>query len=115
MSIIFYFVATTPKPEETDGAAKLGRPRPVKVALSDQENKKKRMKNLSKLRNVPTDSVYHKVSVSHDMTRLERQANTEQLDQARALNENDSSKNYRYIDRSPPWVRRIIKKDMAKE
>ena len=67
------------------------------------------MKKLSKLRNVEETNLYKRLSVTHDMSKSEREANKEKVAEAKKLNDEEKSGKYKYIVRGPPWERRIIK------
>lgn len=61
------------------------KPRPVKVTFKNLEEKKTLMKNLHKLRGIEEDSPYSNISVSHDMTKSEREANKTMIDEAKKM------------------------------
>ena len=67
------------------------------------------MKKLSKLRNVEETNLYKRLSVKHDMSKSEREANKEKVAEAKKLNDEEKSGKYKYIVRGPAWERRIIK------
>lgn len=83
--------------------------RPMKVTLSNTESKKSVMKNLSRLKNTGTDSQFHNISVTHDMTKTEREQNKAKINEAKEKTESDKSGKYHFIVRGPPWARRIVR------
>lgn len=85
------------------------KPRPVKVALTEADEKHRIMKNLSRIRETPMDSPFRKMSVTHDMSKSEREMNRQKVLEAKAMNEQDKSGKIKYIVKGPPWERKIIK------
>ncbi|VDI66055.1 Hypothetical predicted protein [Mytilus galloprovincialis] len=85
------------------------KPRPMKVTLENVDIKKKLMKNLTKLKAVDKESKFGNISVTHDMTKTEREQNKAKLTEAKQKNENDKSGKHLYIVRGPPWARKIIR------
>jgi hypothetical protein len=51
------------------------KPRPVKVALTQADEKHRIMKNLSRIKESPMESPFRKMSVTHDMSNSEREIN----------------------------------------
>ena len=49
------------------------------------------------------------MSVTHDMTRSEREQNKLTVVGAKTLNDNDTSGKDRWIVRGPPWERKVVK------
>jgi len=97
---------------ETDASVK---PRPMKVSLSDVDSKQSFLKSLSKLKNAPKESIYHKVSIVHDMSKAEREKNKEMVEKAKTLNEQDKSGKVKHVVRGPPWERRIVQIKVRKD
>ena len=83
--------------------------RPVKITLSDIEGKHVLRKNLSKLKHAPEHSQFEKMSVTHDMTKSEREQNKLKVVEAKTLNDIDTSGKERWIVRGPSWVRKVVK------
>ena len=52
---------------------------------------------MSKLRDVEETNAYKKLSVTHDMSKSEREANKEKLAEAKRLNDEEKSGKYKYI------------------
>ncbi|CAG2233467.1 unnamed protein product [Mytilus edulis] len=77
------------------------KPRPMKVTLENVDIKKKLMKNLTKLKAVDKESKFGNISVTHDMTKTEREQNKAKLTEAKEKNENDKSEKHLYIVRGP--------------
>ena len=85
------------------------KPRPVKVALTEADKKYRIMKNLSRIKETPMESPFRKMSVTHDMSKSEREINKQKVLEAKAMNEQDKSGKIKYIVKGPPWERKIIK------
>ena len=51
---------------------------------------------MSKLRDVEETNAYKKLSVTHDMSKSEREANKEKLAEAKRLNDEEKSGKYKY-------------------
>jgi hypothetical protein len=51
------------------------KPRPVNVALTEADEKYRIMKNLSRIKENPMESPFRKMSVTHDMSKSEREIN----------------------------------------
>ena len=67
------------------------KPRPVKVALTEADEKHRIMKNLSRNKEIPMDRPFRKMSVTHDMSKSEREINKQKVLEAKAMNEQDKS------------------------
>lgn len=67
------------------------------------------MKNLSRIKETPMESPFRKMSVTHDMSKSEREINKQKVLEAKAMNEQDKSGEIKYIVKGPPWGRKIIK------
>ena len=89
------------------------RPRPIKVSMEDVDSKKRFMRNIYKLKQPDTQSVsnevYSRISVAHDMTPDEREANKKKIQEAKDRNAGNQSENFKFVVRGPPWERRIVK------
>ena len=67
------------------------KPRPVKVALTEADEKHRIKKNLSRNKEIPMDRPFRKMSVTHDMSKSEREINKQKVLEAKAMNEQDKS------------------------
>ncbi|ESO98031.1 hypothetical protein LOTGIDRAFT_174430 [Lottia gigantea] len=67
----------------------LEKPRPMKVCLNNTEDKKSFMINLSKLKNAEEGSKFCNISVTHDMTKSERELNKAMFREAKEKTEKD--------------------------
>ena len=85
------------------------KPRPVKIALTEADEKHRIMKNLSRIKETPMESPFRKMSVTHDMSKSEREINKQKVLEAKAMNEQDKSGKIKYIVKGPPWERKMIK------
>lgn len=85
------------------------KPRPLKVVFKTVDSKKSLMKNLSKLKSTNSSSIFHKISVTHDMTLAEREMNKSKVEEARDRARLDDSGNFTFVVRGPPWDRRVVK------
>ena len=82
--------------------------RPILIAVKTEEKKKEIFQNLHKLRNAPNN-----ISVAHDLTKKQREEMQELIKEARKKEENDTSGNFMYCVRGPPWgwfIKKITKK-----
>ena len=82
---------------------------PVKVTCANPEQKRK----VSNLKYVEEDSAWNffkKVSVTHDLTKTEKQVNKSKLNEAKlkTANDNEAGK-YIYKVCGPPWNRRTVR------
>ncbi|MEW8545714.1 MAG: hypothetical protein AB2693_19505 [Candidatus Thiodiazotropha sp.] len=87
--------------------------RPVKVTCGNPEQKREVLRKVSNLKYIEDESEkspFKKVSVTHDMTKSERQVNKSKLDEAKLKTANDSEAGkYIYKVRGPPWNRRTVR------
>ena len=85
------------------------KPRPMKVTFTNTDVKKSFMKQLSKLKDVDESSPFKNISISHDMTKNERDQNKAMFEETKRLNTEEKSGKHRHIVRGPPWARKIIR------
>jgi hypothetical protein len=64
---------------------------------------------ISRIKETPMESPFRKMSVTHDMSKSEREINKQKVLEAKAMNEQDKSGKIKYIVKGPPWERKIIK------
>ncbi len=83
------------------------KPRPVKVVLKTEEEKRRVLRRANKLRDAPKP--YSTVSVSQDMTLAERDHNRQLLAESKALNEQEQSGDWLHLVRGVPWDRQIVR------
>ncbi len=86
--------------------------RPMKVTFDTENSKKSVMKNLRKLSNA--EEIYKKLSIVHDMSKEEREANSKLVKEARKLKSEDVSGEWDYKVRGPPWARKVVKMKITK-
>ena len=84
------------------------KPRPVKVTMTDANSKKHFLKQLPKLRDASPSNAFRKMSVTHDMTKEEREANRKLQILAREKN-TEASGDEKFVVRGPPWDRRVVR------
>ena len=72
--------------------------RPILLSIKTEEKKKELFQNLHKLRRAKDN-----ISVTHDLTRKQREELQELIKEARKKEETDQSGNYMYRVRGPPW------------
>ena len=77
------------------------KPRPAKVALTEADEKHRIMKNLSRIKETPMEIPFRKMSVTHDMSKSEREINKQKVLEAKAMNEQDKSGEIKYIVKGP--------------
>ena len=77
-------------------------PRPLLINLREPEMKRPIFRNLYKLKNTE----FEKIKFKHDETPAQREE-LKRMNQEVMAN-NDSSKNFKYRIRGPPWNRRIV-------
>ena len=82
---------------------------PMKVTFTNTDVKKSFMKQLSKLKDVDESSPFKSISISHDMTKKERDQNKAMFEETKRLNTEEKSGKHRHIVRGPPWARKIIR------
>ena len=82
------------------------RPRPIRVTLSDNGAKRTFFKSLPKLKQIDENSIFRKVSISHDMSKEERDVENKLREEARERS--SQSGGHRYVVRGPPWARRVV-------
>ena len=83
--------------------------RPILIAIKTEDKKREIFQNLHKLRRSSNN-----ISVSHDLTRKQREELQELIKEARKKEESDQSGNVIYRVRGPPWnwfIKKINKKD----
>ena len=87
--------------------------RPIKVTCKSSDQKREVMRKVSNLKFIEDGSAqecFKKVSVTHDMSKAERQVNKLKLSEAKEKTENDSQEGkYIYKVRGPPWNRRTVR------
>ena len=87
--------------------------RPIKVTCKSAEQKREVMRKVVNLKFITEGSVHErfkKVSVSHDMSKAERQVNKQKLTEAKLKTANESQEGkFIYKVRGPPWNRRTVK------
>ena len=97
--------------QEITSATRLGKrhddksARPLLIKLDKPAKKGPIFKNFSKLAN----SEYKEISISNDLTKLQREQNKRLRDEAKKLEQEDKSGKYLYRVVGPPWDRRVIK------
>ena len=77
--------------------------RPLLVTLRSQPLKEEVFTNVRKLK----DSKYSSVSIAHDQTKMEREADKKLI--AEAQKGDDASKNWGYRVKGPPWDRKVVR------
>ena len=93
--------------------------RPVLVCLNDLETKKELFRNFNKLwKRANNENIedadkekyikYKDTSISHDMTKTQRDELKQLRSEAKALQE-QSQGNYRFRGRGPPWAMKVVK------
>jgi hypothetical protein len=85
------------------------KPRPMKVTFTHTDVKKSFMKQLSKLKDIDESSPFKNISISHDMTKNERDQNKAMFEETKRLNTEEKSGKHRHIVRGPPWARKITR------
>ena len=55
------------------------------------------------------ESAFANISVTHDMTKTERDQNRAKISEAKKKTEDDKSGKYMYIVRGPPWARKVVR------
>ena len=83
------------------------KPRPVKVEMKSEEEKRRVLRRAKKLKDAPAP--FHRVSVSNDMSLEERDNNKKLLAEAKAMDARDTSGDWIHLVRGPPWDRQIVK------
>ena len=83
-----------------------GKDRPTKVTLESTEDKTRIMQRLHKLHDA--DETYRNISVSHDLTRDERNEVRKLVEEAKEKNEKEGGL-YVHKVRGPPWNLRIVR------
>lgn len=99
------------RPDKTDSmdAKEEPKPRPMKVVWTDIDSKRAFMKSLSRLKHFNENSPHFCISISHDMTKEERENYKKKYLEAKAKNDENTSGKFRYIVRGPPWARRTVR------
>ena len=72
--------------------------RPLLISIETEEKRKELFQNLHMLRKAPDN-----ISVTHDLTKKQREELKELMKEAKKKEENDQLGNYMYRVRSPPW------------
>ena len=85
----------------------------MKDTCGNPEQKREVSRKVSDLKSVEEDSAWNffkQVSVTHDMTKTERQVNKSKLNEAKLKTANDNEAG-KYINkvRGPPWNRRTVR------
>lgn len=83
------------------------KPRPLLVSFSEMGDKEKVMGNLTKMKHAKEP--LNKVSVKHDLTKIEREEEKKLLAEAKTMNALEEDPTVKYIVRGMPWDRKIIK------
>ena len=73
--------------------------RPILIAIKTEDKKMEIFQNLHKLRRLPAN-----ISVTHYLTRKQREELQELIKEARKKEESDQLGNYMYSIRGPPWA-----------
>ena len=81
------------------------KPRPLWIALRNEDIKKKVFGKLAKLQG----SEYDDISFGHDMTKLEREQKNKLTAEAKDLEKADKEGKFRYRVRGPPWDMKVVK------
>ena len=103
--------------QEIKGAVRLGKKRedggarPLLIKLATPNKKATIFKNYNKLANTQCKDI----SISNDLTKLQREQNKRLRDQAKRMEEEDKSGKHYYRVVGPPWDRRIIKTEKVEE
>ena len=82
--------------------------RPMRVIFDGELNKSKFMANLKYLPNAEDENL-KQLSISHDLTKKEREDGTRKYKLAQEKNEQNKSGDFIYILKGPPWDRRMVK------
>lgn len=84
--------------------------RPIKVICGNADQKREVLRKVSNLKHADDENAFKQVSVTHDMTRAEREENKRKLEEAKkkTLDGNDDGK-YIFKVRGPPWNRRTVR------
>ena len=87
--------------------------RPIKVTCVNPEQKREVMRKVANLKYIPeglAQESFKKVSVTHDMSKAERQVNKLKLSEAKLKTANDNQDGkFVYKVRGPPWNRRTVR------
>ncbi len=89
------------------GKKEEGKTRPMKITLNNNAEKRKIMSRLFRLRDA--EDKYKNISIQHDMSQEERETTKKLLAMAKEKNEAETSQNFVYKVRGPPWDQRLVK------
>lgn len=92
------------KANNEDGSTKN---RPLKVVFKNEKAKTDILRNARKLQNA--DEKFKKIGITHDLTKKEREKNSERIKEAKEMNEQEPSGDWHYVVRGPYWDRRVVK------
>ena len=85
--------------------------RPLMVTVSTEEQKRNLFKSLYKLKDIEE---FTNISMSHDMTKEERELSKSKVAEANAKtkelmdNNKEKSKNWIFRGRGPPWQQKVV-------
>ena len=105
------------KQNEQDGNGEgvdreLFEPRPLLVQFRDNESKAAVMKHLYMLGEDDVPEEFSGLSVKHDMTPAEREAEKELRRKVKGMNEENQQKNIKFVIRGPPWEREVVRMEI---
>ncbi len=89
------------------GAQRDGKPRPVKVIMCDENDKVNILRSTYRLKGAPEP--YKLMSLATDMSREERERNSELVAEARRMNDDEQSGDWLHVVRGNPWQRKILR------
>ncbi|VDH98370.1 Hypothetical predicted protein [Mytilus galloprovincialis] len=92
------------KKKESDDDLGDIKPKPLKMIWADNESKRTFMKQLSYLKGIYEESPFYGFSVTHDMTKEERDENRKKILEAQAQTKSD-----KYLVRGSSWARRTAR------
>jgi hypothetical protein len=81
--------------------------RPLKVIFRCEKTKTDILRNAKKLQYA--NEKFKKISISQDMTRKEREKQAQLFQEAKRLNEENSSGDFKFIVKGPVWDRKVVK------
>ena len=79
--------------------------RPLRVILRESTKKDEVFRNIRKL----GESEYKDISIKNDLTKLERAEDKKLVAEAKTMQENDPSGDWKFKVRGPPWNRKIVR------
>ena len=77
------------------------RPRPLKIVLKSQDDAIGVVKNAKKLKVAPQDADLQNLSISHDLTKSEREIIKKMVAQAKEKSQNSPNWDFKVV--GPPW------------